>query len=186
MILQWLKSQTLTAPDAGKDVEQQHLLVLLCNPAIRLLVLPKWVENLSLCKNQHMYVYSSFIHNCQNLKETKISFSKWVDKSVVLYLLLLSSCPLMSDSLWPHGLQQPGLPVPPHLPEFAQVHVHCICDAIQPSHPLMPTSLPSVFPNFPWWLYLLLSCFSCVQLCATLWTAALQAPLFSGFSSQEN
>ena len=36
----------------------------------------------------------------------------------------------------------PGLPVPHHLSEFAQVHVHCIGGAIQPSHPLMP-SFPS-------------------------------------------
>ena len=34
----------------------------------------------------------------------------------------------------------PGLSVPHHLPKFAQVHVHCIGDAIQPSHPLMPSS----------------------------------------------
>jgi len=34
----------------------------------------------------------------------------------------------------------PGLPVPHHLLEFAQVHVHSISDAIQPSHPLMPSS----------------------------------------------
>ena len=34
----------------------------------------------------------------------------------------------------------PGLPVPHHLPEFVQVHVHCIGDAVQPSHPLMPSS----------------------------------------------
>ena len=34
----------------------------------------------------------------------------------------------------------PGLHVPPHLLEFAQVHVHCISDAVQPSHPLMPSS----------------------------------------------
>ena len=27
-----------------------------------------------------------------------------------------------------------------HLPKFAQVHVHCIGDAIQPSHPLRPSS----------------------------------------------
>ena len=33
-----------------------------------------------------------------------------------------------------------GLPVPHHLLEFAQVHVHCIGDAIQPSHMLMPFS----------------------------------------------
>ena len=44
----------------------------------------------------------------------------------------------------PNGLQQPGLPVPHHLPEFAQVHVHWIGDAIQPSHPLLPSS-PSAF-----------------------------------------
>ena len=34
----------------------------------------------------------------------------------------------------------PGFPVPHHLPEFAQVHVHWISDAIQPSHPLLPPS----------------------------------------------
>ena len=34
----------------------------------------------------------------------------------------------------------PGLPVPHHLPEFTQVHVHWIGDAIQPSHPLLPPS----------------------------------------------
>ena len=26
-----------------------------------------------------------------------------------------------------------------HLPKFAQIHVHCISDVIQPSHPLMPS-----------------------------------------------
>ena len=40
----------------------------------------------------------------------------------------------------------PGLLAPHHLPEFAQVHVQWIGDAIQPSHPLSPSS-PSVFPN---------------------------------------
>ncbi|CAN0486505.1 unnamed protein product [Rangifer tarandus platyrhynchus] len=34
----------------------------------------------------------------------------------------------------------PGLSVPHHLPKFAQVHVHCIGDTIQPFHPLMPSS----------------------------------------------
>ena len=33
-----------------------------------------------------------------------------------------------------------GLPVPHHLPKFVQVHVHCISDAIQSSHPLTPSS----------------------------------------------
>ena len=34
----------------------------------------------------------------------------------------------------------PGLPVPHYLPDFAQVHVQWIGDAIQPSHPLPPSS----------------------------------------------
>ena len=59
-------------------------------------------------------------------------------------LLLLFSCPAVSNSLWPHRLQH-GWPSLSHhlLEEFALVHVHCIGDAVQPSHPLMPSS-PSV------------------------------------------
>ena len=40
----------------------------------------------------------------------------------------------------PMDCSKPGLPVPHHLPEFTQVHVHCIGDAIQPSHLLKPSS----------------------------------------------
>ena len=42
----------------------------------------------------------------------------------------------MSYSLWPMDCSTPGFPVLHHLPEFAQTHVHCVDDAIQPSHPL--------------------------------------------------
>ena len=42
----------------------------------------------------------------------------------------------------------PGLPVHHQLLEFTQTHVHCVSDAIQPSHPLLsPSLLPSVFPS---------------------------------------
>ena len=47
-------------------------------------------------------------------------------------------CPTLWDS---KDCNTPGLPVPRHLPEFAQVHVHCISDATQPPHPLTPSSL---------------------------------------------
>ena len=40
----------------------------------------------------------------------------------------------------PMDCSTPGLPVPHHLPEFAQIHIHCISDAIQPSHPLTLSS----------------------------------------------
>ena len=47
------------------------------------------------------------------------------------------SCPTLHD---PMNCSTPSLSVPHHLQLFAQVHVHCISDAIQPSHLLMPTS----------------------------------------------
>ena len=44
----------------------------------------------------------------------------------------------------PMDCSTPGLPVPHHFPVFAQVHVHCIGDAVQPSHPLSPPSPPAL------------------------------------------
>ena len=46
----------------------------------------------------------------------------------------------------------PGFPVHHQLPEPTQTHVHCVSDAIQPSHPLLsPSSLPSIFPSI--WVF---------------------------------
>ena len=50
------------------------------------------------------------------------------------------SCLTLYD---PMDCSMPGLPVSHHLLKFAKVHVHCIDDAIQPSHPL---TLSSPFP----------------------------------------
>ena len=50
---------------------------------------------------------------------------------------------VLSDSLWPHGLQHAYLPVYHQLPEFTQTHVHWVHDAIQPSHPLLSPSAPA-------------------------------------------
>ena len=48
--------------------------------AIMLLGIPKRAENLCHTKICKTNVYSSFIHNCQNLEATKISFSKGMEK----------------------------------------------------------------------------------------------------------
>ena len=56
--------------------------------------------------------------------------------------------PLSSVALYnPVNRCVPGLPVHHQLPEFAQTHVHCVGDAIQPSHPLPSPSPPA--PIFP-------------------------------------
>ena len=50
------------------------------------------------------------------------------------------SHPVMSDSLWPHGLQHARLPCPSPSPGEGQTHIHWVGDAIQPSHPLTSPS----------------------------------------------
>ena len=50
------------------------------------------------------------------------------------------SCPTLCD---PMNRSTLGLPVHHQLPESTQTHVHCVSDAIQPSHPLLsPSPLP--------------------------------------------
>ena len=51
------------------------------------------------------------------------------------------SCPTLCD---PMNCTMPGLPVHHTLPEFIQTHVHWVCDAIQPSHPLLTPSPPAL------------------------------------------
>ena len=72
-------------------------------------------------------------------------------------------CPTLCD---PIDCSIPGFLVLHHLLELAQTHVHWVSDAML--------------------LLLLLSCLSCVWLCATPQTAAHQAPPPLGFSRQEH
>ena len=65
------------------------------------------------------------------------------------------SCLTLYD---PMDCSTPGFPVPHHLPELAQAHVHWVSDAIQPSHPLSSPSPPafnlSQHESFPLsWLF---------------------------------
>ena len=50
------------------------------------------------------------------------------------------SCPTLCD---PMNRRMPGYPVHNQLPESTQTHVHCVGDAIQPSHPLSSPSPPA-------------------------------------------
>ena len=60
----------------------------------------------------------------------------------VLVSSVAQSCPTLCD---PMNHSTPGFPVHHQLPEFTQTHVHRVCDAIQPSHPL--SSPPPPAPN---------------------------------------
>ena len=64
--------------------------------------------------------------------------------SSVQFSSVAQSCPTLCD---PMNRSTPGLPVHHQLPEFPQIHVHRVSDAIQPSHPLSSPSPPA--PNPP-------------------------------------
>ena len=65
------------------------------------------------------------------------------------------SCTTLHDHM---DCSRPGFPVPSHLPEFAQVYVHCIGDAIQPSHPVAFFSFClQSFPDPTLMIYILFS-----------------------------
>ena len=56
----------------------------------------------------------------------------------------MGSHSVVSDSLRPHESHTPGLLVHYQLLAFTQTHVHRLGDAIQPSHPLTPSSLSAL------------------------------------------
>ena len=62
--------------------------------------------------------------------------------SLLYFQSVQFSCSVVSDSLWPHGLQHARLPCPSLSPDFAQTHVHWVDNAVQPSHPLLPPTPP--------------------------------------------
>ena len=62
-------------------------------------------------------------------------------KLLHIICLVTRLCPTLRD---PMDCSTPGIHVPHHLLEFAQVHVHCINDVIQPSYPLSPSSPPAL------------------------------------------
>ena len=64
---------------------------------------------------------------------------------VVVLCPVAQSCPVLRN---PMDCSTPGFRVLHSLPGFAQIHVHWVNDAIQPSHPLSSLTPPaSVFPS---------------------------------------
>ena len=62
---------------------------------------------------------------------------------MMYYLFCCCSVAQSCPTLWnPMDWHTPGFPVLHYLMEFAQTHVHWVSDAIQPSHPLSPSSPP--------------------------------------------
>ena len=60
-----------------------------------------------------------------------------------LVVVQLPGCVRVFETPWSAAHQASS--ISHHLLELAQVHVHCIGDAIQPSHPLMPSSPSALY-----------------------------------------
>ena len=63
------------------------------------------------------------------------------DATSVQFSSVAQLYPILCD---PMNRSMPGMPVHHQLPEYTQTHVHWVCDAIQPSHPLSSPSPPAL------------------------------------------
>ena len=71
-------------------------------------------------------------------------FHIWLQSRSDQIRSVAQSCPTLCD---PMNRSMPGLPVHHQLLEFTQTHVHRVCDAIQPSHPLLSPFPPAPNPS---------------------------------------
>ena len=96
------------------------------------------------------YYEQLYGNKMDNLEETDRFFEKFnlprlnrdeieIVNNTIQFSSVAQSCLTLCD---PMNHSTPGLPVNQQLPESTQTHVHCVGDAIQPSHPLSsPSSL---------------------------------------------
>ena len=83
-------------------------------------------------------------HICDSL--LRINYSEYICCSEALSILRLWNCFSVAKSCptfcGPMLCSTPGFPVLHYLPEFPEIHVPWVGDAIQPPHPLSPPSPP--------------------------------------------
>ena len=75
---------------------------------------------------------------------SSLALKNFVHKQSVQFSSVAQSCLTLCH---PMNRSTPGLPVRHQLPEFTQIHVHRVSDAIQPSHPLLSPSPPAPDPS---------------------------------------
>ena len=109
-----------------------------------------------IVKAFNLFLYLAFVLYIS----TSHPIPRWNHKNIQLYILSklltylefavswvwgqFSSVAQLCPTLWdPMDYSMLGFPVIHQLPEPTQTHVHCISDAIQPSHPLLSPSPPA-------------------------------------------
>ena len=96
--------------------------------------------------NSLKFLCSQVLHNEEdtNLHPFPHSLFLFLSQLSVQFSSVAQSCLILCD---PMNCSTPGLPVHHQLPEFTQIHVHWVGDAIQPSHPLSSPSPPAPNPS---------------------------------------
>ena len=95
---------------------------------------------LNLSQHEGLFQWVSSLHQVAKVWELQLhrqSFQWTFRVDFFGCCSVAKSCSTVHD---PMDYSMPDSPVPHHLPESAQVHVHWIGDAIQPSHPLLLSS----------------------------------------------
>ena len=102
-------------------------------------------QNNTLWNFYHHRLVFSFVCPWTSSKHnhTKCAVSWLVSSASVQFSSVAQSCPTLCD---PMNRSTPGLPVHHQLPEFTQIHVPRVSDALQPSHPLSSPSPPAPNP----------------------------------------
>ena len=106
----------------------------------------KWKFKIRLIEEYLLLFSNVLIQNSEILVSNSSSANLQmcnIRQSLCCYSVTLS-CLTVSI---PMDYSTPGFSVLHHLPELAQTHVHWVCDAIQPSHPVVPFS--SCLQSFP-------------------------------------
>ena len=97
---------------------------------------PHWVDDLSILELRKLLTskFSSLISGWTAALRGASALRSGLLCSVAKW------CPTLCD---PMDCSTPGFPVLHYFSDFSQTHVHCVSDAIQPSH-LLPSSLPAL------------------------------------------
>ena len=100
----------------------------------------------SIWSDCHLYVFLGNQILCLFCTKFGILLLSYMLSLYILYQFssVTQSCPTLCD---PMNRSTPGLLVHHQLLEFTQTHVHRVCDAIQPSHPLSSPFPPAPNPS---------------------------------------
>ena len=133
---------------------EKNVLVCMCTPTFWFIDLwdtgpsPRAFEPARLKTRPYSWL-DEHISTCKGctLRLVASAFSGTQDGRSSVNCSVQFSCSVMSDSATPWTAACPGFTVHHQLPELTQTHVHCIGEAIQPSHPLLSLS-PPAFDHF--------------------------------------